>query len=150
MKSLFDKTTREELIQRINSLHETNTAQWGKMTLYQMLKHCTLCEEMYLGKKKYKRVFIGRFFGKMLLKNAVKDNSPMKPGAPTIPDFVIKEKNGDVASQKHRWINLIEEYAHVSEQNNDLIHPFFGKMTDDQIGYHAYKHSDHHLRQFGA
>ena len=65
MKTLFDKTTRDELINRINTINENSTAQWGKMNVYQMLKHCTLWQEMILGKKKYKQPFIGRLFGKM-------------------------------------------------------------------------------------
>ena len=60
MKTIFDKATRDELINRINILDEHSTAQWGTMNIYQMLKHCVLCEEMYLGKKKYKRKFIER------------------------------------------------------------------------------------------
>lgn len=33
---------------------------------------------------------------------------------------------------------------------DDFMHPFFGKITREQIGYLAYKHDDHHLRQFNA
>ena len=36
MKTIFDKTTRDELIYRIDSLNENNTPQWGKMNIYQM------------------------------------------------------------------------------------------------------------------
>jgi hypothetical protein len=32
MKTIFDDATRDELIQRINSLDEHKKAQWGKMT----------------------------------------------------------------------------------------------------------------------
>ena len=52
MKIIFDKTTRDELISRISALNENSTPQWGRMNIYQMLKHCTLAEEMFLGKKK--------------------------------------------------------------------------------------------------
>ncbi len=65
MKTVFDKTTRNELINRIKTLDENSTAQWGKMNIYQVLKHCTLWQEWVLGKKTYKRAFIGRLFGKM-------------------------------------------------------------------------------------
>jgi len=51
MKSTLDQTTREELIQRIHSLTENSTAQWGKMNVYQMLKLCIQWEEMLLEKK---------------------------------------------------------------------------------------------------
>ena len=50
MKSVLDKTTRDELINRINKLDENSEALWGQMNIYQMLKHCVLCEELYLGK----------------------------------------------------------------------------------------------------
>ncbi|HKZ65874.1 MAG TPA: hypothetical protein VJ111_05955 [Chitinophagaceae bacterium] len=91
MKTIFDKTTRDELIARINALNENNTAQWGKMNIYQMLKHCILSDEMFLGKKKYKRAFIGRLFGKMALKTILKDEKPLMRNTPTIPEFRIRE-----------------------------------------------------------
>jgi hypothetical protein len=148
MKTIFDKTTRDELITRINTLSENSTAQWGKMNIYQMLKHCTLCEEMYLGKKTYKRVFIGRLFGKIGLKNLLKDEKPLQRNAPTSVAFKIKESNGDIAAEKTKWIHLIEEYAHYPD--TDFTHWFFGKMTKEQVGFFVYKHANHHLTQFNA
>ena len=145
MNTIFDPATRNELIARINSLNENSTAQWGKMNVYQMVKHCIGFEEMALGKKKYKRKFIGYLFGKMALRNIVSEK-PLVRSTPTLPELRIKE-NGDVL-QKEKWIALIEEYAHFS--NHDFVHPFFGKMTKEQIGYMAYKHTDHHLRQFNS
>ncbi|MBS1596906.1 MAG: DUF1569 domain-containing protein [Bacteroidetes bacterium] len=145
MKTLFDPGTREELINRINKIEKCNTAQWGKMTSYQMLKHCALWEEMALGKKTYKRVFIGRLFGKMALRVVLKDDKPLSHNSPTIPELKIIG-DGDLASEKRKWIDLINEYAHFSDHN--FVHPFFGKMTKEQIGWMSYKHADHHLRQF--
>ena len=52
MKTVLDKVTRDQLINRINSITKNSMPQWGKMNAYQMLKHCRLAEEMYLGKKK--------------------------------------------------------------------------------------------------
>jgi hypothetical protein len=148
MKTIFDKKTRDELIARINTLNENSSAQWGKMNIYQMVKHCRLWEEMISGKIKCKRVFIGRLFGKMLLKNAIKNENPMPRNAPTSPELKVKESKGDLASEKAKWIALIEENSFFS--NPDFVHPFFGKMTKEEIGYHAYKHTDHHLRQFNC
>ena len=146
MKSIFDKQTRDELTSRINSLNENSRAQWGKMNIYQMLKHCTLWEEWILSEKKNKQTLIGRLFGKMVLKSILKDEKPLRRNTPTIPEFKIKENNGNVESEKTKWISLIKEYSNFP--NQDFIHTFFGKMTKEQIGYLAYKHSDHHLRQF--
>ena len=146
MKSVFDKITREDLVTRISALNENNKAQWGKMTLSQMIRHCILCEEMYQGKTTYKRAFIGRLFGKTGLKSLLKDESPIKRNSPTSPHFIIKETTGNIPSEKDKWISLIKEYDQYP--NNDFEHWFFGKMTKEQVGYFVYKHTDHHLRQF--
>ncbi len=148
MKSIFDEATRSELIARINTLNDNSEAKWGKMKIYQMVKHCVLCEEMYLGKKKYKRTILGRLLGKIALQGILKNENPMKQNAPTNQAFIIKESRGDVITEKEKWVALIKKYKHFS--NNDFTHWFFGKMTKDQIGYLDFKHIDHHLRQFGA
>ncbi len=147
MKTVFDKTTKDELINRVNSLNDRSTSLWGKMNIYQMVKHCTLWEEMMQGKRKYKQAFIGRVFGKMALKNVLKDDAPLKRSTPTLPELKITG-SGDVAVEKAKWISKIEGYGDFS--NTSFVHPFFGRMTQEQIGYVVYKHIDHHLRQFGV
>ena len=62
--------------------------------------------------------------------------------------FAVKQREGHVATQKKIWIDLIADYADFS--NSRFVHDFFGKMTREEIGILAYKHTDHHLRQFGA
>ncbi|WP_233219142.1 hypothetical protein [Adhaeribacter arboris] len=125
MKSILDETTREELINRINTLNENSKAQWGKMNVYQMLKHGILWEEMLLGKKQYRQSFLGHLFGKMALKDILKDE-PLKPNLPTVPSFKISG-NGDVAAAKAEWIKLMAE--HALKENSGFVHPFFGKLT---------------------
>lgn len=147
MKSILDQPAREELITRINLLDENSKAQWGKMNVYQMLKHCVLCEELYLGKTKHKRAFMGRIFGKTGLKNILREDRPFPRSAPTSDAFKVKEESGDVESEKKRWIALIEEYGNYS---NDFVHWFFGPMDKDQVGQFVYKHNDHHLKQFNV
>ena len=150
MKTIFDKATCAELIRRINTLDETRTARWGKMNVYQMLRHCTLWEAWIQGKppRAYKQAFIGRVFGQMALRNMIKDDKPLKRNSPTTKEFKISETDGNVAAERRRWAALVEEYDHYS--NPDFIHDFFGRMTREQVGQLAYKHTDHHLRQFGA
>lgn len=148
MKSVFDQSVRTEMIRRIESLNDNSRAQWGKMNVHQMLKHCILCDEMFLGKKKYKRVFLGQIFGRLGLKNLLKDETPLKHGSPTGTAFKITATGGDIANEKQQWKALIEEYANYA--NPGFEHWFFGKMTKDQVGWFVFKHNDHHLRQFNA
>lgn len=147
MKSVLDWSTREELITRIHMLDERSIARWGKMNVYQMLRHCVLCEELYLGRRKHKRVFMGRIFGKLGLKNILDENKAFPQGAPTAEAFKVKETSGDVEAQKEKWIALLHEYKAYPDS---YFHWFFGKMTREQVGGFVYKHNDHHLRQFGV
>ena len=146
MKSIFDQSTRDELKGRIQLLDTNSTVQWGKMNISQMMRHCTMWDEMALGKTKYKQSFIGRLFGKTALNDIMKDE-PMKKNMPTVPSFKIKE-NIHVAEEKMKWMKLIDEYEYYG--GNGFIHPFFGFMTKDQMGLLVYKHMDHHLRQFNV
>lgn len=41
VKTIFEVATREELIRRINSVKEDSKPEWGKMNVYQMVKHNT-------------------------------------------------------------------------------------------------------------
>ncbi|NLR65727.1 DinB family protein [Chitinophaga varians] len=149
MKTIFDHSTRTELINRIDTLNDRSKAQWGKMDVWQMTKHCTIWFEWIMGKNNptYKQEWLGRIFGKMALKSNTKDDRPMQKNMPAGKQ-AVKEKGGDVEQQKKIWINLIAECEHYS--NPAFIHDFFGKMTTEQIGVFAYKHADHHLRQFGV
>ncbi|MBW4888627.1 DUF1569 domain-containing protein [Mucilaginibacter sp. HMF5004] len=148
MNTIFDEGTRAQLIGRIKTLNQASTPLWGKMNVYQMLKHCTLSDEMYQGNKQYKRVFIGRILGKMALKSLTKDDAPMGKNAPTGNDFKVQQTVGDIAAEKDKLITLINGYANYS--NDSFVHWFFGPMTKEQVGYLAYKHLDHHLRQFNS
>jgi hypothetical protein len=148
MKTIFEKTSREELINRINALDESSRAQWGKMNISQMLQHLILWEDMMSGRLQTKRMFISRIFGKLALKQFLNPNKPVRHNTPTVPQLIVKEKNGDVAAAKKKLAALIEE--HSSRPYDSSIHPFFGKMTREQVGCLDYKHIDHHLQQFNA
>lgn len=150
MKTIFDESTREDLIRRIATINQNCTAQWGKMNVFQMLRHCTIWEEWIQGKNAYtyKQELIGYIFGKLVLKRMLKDDKPFDRNVPTSDQFKVKQTTGDIEAEKQKWIALIRDYRQYS--NPDFIHDFFGKMTTEQIGRLAYKHTDHHLRQFGC
>ena len=146
MKTVLDKAVREELISRVNMLPENSKPVWGQMTVAQMMKHCTMWDEMAQGKTKYKQSLLGKIFGRMALKDMLKDE-PAKRNLPSVPSFIITE-HPDFATEKKKWISLLEQYADYSTKG--WIHPFFGMMNKEQTGLIVYKHVDHHLRQFNG
>lgn len=147
MKTIFDSATALALINRINALSAQSKPNWGTMDVFQMVRHCSLCEDMMQGEIQIKRVFIGRLIGPALLKKVLKDDRPFAKNSPTSPLLKTTSAQGDLVSEVEIWIQKIKAYEHFE---NDLLHPFFGKMSNEQIGQFVYKHADHHLRQFGV
>lgn len=150
MKNIFDASTRTILKERIATLNAESNANWGKMNVSQMLRHCMENERILLREKSFKRLFMGKLFGKIALRSALKDDSPLGKNSPTHPDLKFTGQ-GDVEEEKRAWLRLVDAYEIKNTADyEDFIHPFFGKMNREEVGKFAYKHIDHHLRQFGA
>ncbi len=150
MRDIFHPQTVADLKTRINNINSNAEAQWGKMNVYQMLKHCTENEKLLLREKKFRRIFMGRIFGKMALKSNIKDDNPMDKNNPTHPELKITG-TGNVETEKQLWITLLDQYlTKKAADYTDFVHPFFGKMNSEQVSRFAFKHIDHHLRQFGV
>ena len=93
-------------------------------------------------------MFIGYLIGKWALKQSLTNEDPIRKNSPTTGDFLITKVDTEFEQDKNKWISNLEKYANY---NNPLfVHPFFRKMTKEQVGLLAYKHADHHLRQFGV
>ena len=149
MKSIFDKQTKDEVVGRIKLLNENSKPQWGKMTVAQMVKHCSLCEEYYYGNIKIKRSFLGRVFGKRAINSILKDETTgIRKNAPTPPPFKVSTPDLNLEVERENWEKLINRYDTFAGEN--FTHWFFGKMSKNQLGEFIYKHCDHHLRQFGV
>ena len=66
------------------------------MDLLQMVKHFTLCDDMYLGIIKIKRPFIDRLIGKTILKKILKDDAPFHKNSPTSPLLKTIKEEGNL------------------------------------------------------
>ena len=146
MKSIFDRVNYEELNERLQKLSPGATNVWGKMNVAQMLHHLNLTMEAPMGKHqtKGKPVFLMRIF-----KSVFYNDKPFGKGAPTPKDFKISDSFSFEAEKQKALSNLTEIFDKGAD-GNYLPHVFFGKLTSEQWGRHFYKHTDHHLRQFGA
>ncbi len=102
MKTIFDPTIRQHLIERIGQIKESNKAEWGQMNIHQMLKHNTYWNEWILGKDAhtYKQTFLGKIFGKIALKRMIKDEEPFDKNIPTSEQFKAKNQFSDLEAEK--------------------------------------------------
>ncbi len=149
MKSIFDQNAYNEVLQRINILTENSTAQWGKMDVAQMLRHCQQPLAVSLGTKTLKKpnLLMKWIYG--TFKTALYNDKPWKQNIATAKEYVV-DSACDFQDEKKKLKILIDDFY---AQRNKTVwepHPSFGDFTTEQWGMMQYKHLDHHLRQFGV
>src|SRR5215213_1800083 len=148
MHTLFEPTTANEIINRLQSLQPTTQAKWGKMNVAQMMAHCQAPIEVYFSEKKMKRGFMGLLFGKVAKKKLFSEK-PWPKSLPTAKEFLIADQK-EFQKEKDKLVSLINRFATEGYTVTASTHPFFGKMSSQEWALLAYKHLDHHLKQFGA
>jgi hypothetical protein len=146
MQSLNDPAVMQQIKDRFNKLTAASQPQWGKMSVSQMLAHCSNALEANLGDTHHKPNFFGGLLGRMVKKTVVNEK-PFKQGLPTSPHFVVANER-DFLTEKQRLFALLDRIQAMPP--TDAVHPFFGKMTADEWNTLNSKHFDHHLRQFGV
>jgi len=150
MNTLFNPTAKDSIVSRINTLTETETAQWGKMDVAQMLKHCQGPLNIALGHEQltskvgyFKRLILSLF------KSSLYNDKPWRQNLPTAREFVITSPQQFLTEQEN-LIALIEEFSKKTAIKTWPNHPLFGYFTPEQWGKMQYKHLDHHLTQFNV
>lgn len=150
MKNIFEKTTSNEIINRINQLTPTTEHKWGKMTVAQMLSHCCVTYEFIYDDIHPKPNAIKKLILKLFVKNSVVGEKPYKHGLPTAPEFIMKDSK-NFENEKRRLIEYINKTQSLGENHfhNKESHSF-GVLTKAEWNNMFYKHLDHHLTQFGV
>ena len=148
MKTIFNDDVRRELTGRLNKLTAENRPLWGKMSPAQMVKHCRLWEEMIHRNQLFKRPLIGRLIGPLILKKVLQ-TPEFRKNSPTIPEMLVTDTDINLNEERRQLITLVNSYPQYAWPDNSFIHPFFGKMTREQIGKLVWLHLNHHLTQFG-
>ena len=145
-KSLLDPDVERELLERLDKLTPATKARWGRMSVDQMLHHLSGGLQMATGdlaipaRKSPLRLFP--------IKQSIVFVLPFPKGAPTAPALVARDKfNFD--SEREAVSGFLNSFA-KREIPSWPDHPAFGPLTRDQWGVMVWKHTDHHLRQFGV
>lgn len=150
MKSLFNTSDNIEMISRINRLTVDSKAEWGKMSVGQMLTHAQRPLKVAFSELKLKRTLVGILFGNMAKKKLARGEEPFSKNLPTDKNFVVTDQR-NVDDEKKNLIALVQKFVHVGPGGiTKEPHPFFGFMTTQEWDTLMWKHLDHHLRQFGV
>jgi hypothetical protein len=149
MQNLFDRGDRDALVGRLSALQPSNSRQWGKMNVSQMLAHSSVALEVPCGDRVKKQSLLGRVVAPFV-RTKVLGLEPFPRSAPSDPDYRITDER-DFQKERVRLAALVDRFCSRGPAGADgVVHPFFGRMSGDEWGRLMYKHLDHHLRQFGA
>ncbi|WP_264522208.1 DUF1569 domain-containing protein [Flavobacterium sp. N1994] len=149
MSSIYNKTDNDLIIARINKLTPESKALWGKMTVDQMLQHCTVTSDVAFGKREIKINFLLKLLGRML-KKKVFYGGDMGKNSPTAKEFIITN-HIEFEKAKAAFIANFSRFASEGKSSIKLMnHPFWGKMTYEDWDALMWKHTHHHLEQFGV
>ena len=149
MQTIFDPSTRDDLLRRVDSIHAGSARQWGKMSPAQMLEHTARALEMATGRRPTNQAVLGKLIGWIFRKDFVGDK-PFGRNGPTGPDFIVRDEP-ELEPAREKVKALIGELHTAGAKGCEgRVHAFFGPMAGAEWGVTQYKHVDHHLRQFGA
>ena len=150
MKNIFDLQVSNEVIARIEQLTAETQPKWGKMSVGQMLAHCSVPYEMvYTDKHSRPNGFV-RFFLKAFLKPTVVGEKPYKKNSRTAPAFLQTEEKV-FEDEKVRLIGYIRKTQEMGIGHFEQFESnSFGKLSSKEWSNLFMKHLDHHLKQFGV
>lgn len=145
-KTLLDPAVEREFQDRLRSLAADSRGRWGRMTAGQMLRHVAGALRMATGDLAIppRRTPLRLFPIKQLVVFVL----PFPRSAPTAPSLVVKEAV-DFDEERRAVAELLASFASRTPPAWP-DHPAFGPLNRDQWGVLAWKHVDHHFRQFGV
>ena len=148
-KSLFQAADNAEIVRRIRLVRADSQPRWGKMDAAQMMAHLQQAFRVATGDLVLQRVFIGHLFG-WIAKKQLTNDKPFGRNLPTDKTFKIRDAR-DFARERDHLEGLVQAFGAKGPAGlTREPHPFFGRLTTEEWEGLMWKHSDHHLRQFGA
>jgi hypothetical protein len=148
MGSILDENDRAEICNRLRSLTVSSKRVWGSMDVVGMLQHLRLSARMALGELPVPSAN-KRIFQLFPLKHLILYVFPFPKGAPTATELkpVAAES---FEEERAAVLELTERIAVGAPEGGAPAHPLFGPLTWKEWGVATYKHTDHHLKQFGV
>jgi hypothetical protein len=147
MPTLRNEAGRKALLQRLGRVMPESKAHWGRFDAPRMMCHLGDALEEALGRREVPRsgpAMMRHFPVKHLAIYVV----PMPKGAKAPPQL-LAEKPGEFEANRRRVVEAIEQVA-ARPAGPGPNHFLLGRMSCDQWNVLAWKHIDHHLRQFNC
>ena len=147
---MWDERRREEILDRIGRLQPGAAPLWGRMRADEMLAH--LVQGMLMGMGElptHSRKTILRHWP---LKHLFVYWVPFPKGIARAPrELMTWGETPEWSASVERLRTLIHRFEVLDRKGKDWpVHPVFGPLNGKAWGALAWRHLDHHLRQFGV
>lgn len=146
-KTLWNETDREELLARFDKLRPDSRPLWGKMNASQMVTHLT--EWMRLATGELKSAPRNKPMRYPVIKQFIIYAMPWPKGVPTAPELLERKPSG-WEQERADFTARLKSFDKLRMQTEWPVHPAFGRMSTRTWGVLGYKHTNHHLTQFGV
>lgn len=146
MKSVFDPAARTQLLTRVARVTADARPQWGTMNAEQMLTHLVKSLQMATGELVAKTVWTPVRYTP--LRQLIVYLLPWPKNVATAREL-LPSNPAALEDGKRDLVRVIEDIAGRSSQREWPEHPAFGPVGRRGWGAIAWRHVDHHLRQFG-
>jgi len=150
MKTLLNVRERDEVLDRLCRVRPDARPKWGSMSAHQMICHLSDALRSALNEK-----YISpstTFFKRTIMKPlALWVPVPWPHGFKTRPEMDQQQggtKPMNFASDLEELRVLFRRFC--AQEAEFAPHAMFGQMSKGERMRHAYRHFDHHLRQFGV
>lgn len=149
MPSVLDAADREAILRRLAALTPSSVRQWGQFTVGGMLCHLYESARMAVGEVPV-RPKGAKAFQVFPVKHLLLYVVPFPKGAPTAPELLQGVPAADFEAERGRLAELLRRVGLGPQEGPGPVHPLFGPLSRREWGTAVYKHTDHHLRQFGV
>lgn len=146
-RTLWKESDRVDLLARIGRLNPEMTPLWGRMNATQMMTHLT--EWMRLATGELAAAPRNKPMRYPVIKQFIIYLMPWPKGVPTAPELMSRESAG-WNSELADFTERLRTFDKWKSRNDWPLHPAFGKLSTTEWGALGYRHTDHHLRQFGV
>ena len=149
--SLIHSNRQTEITERLRSLTESDGACFGRMDVSQMLWHLRGAFQMAMNRVPCRTRWsaLRGPWGRYLV---LKSPLPWLPGFPTLPELNAGRAglpDADFCRTQDAVVGLVQEFCEAAPVTLLTHHPLLGAMQREDWMRWGYRHTDHHLRQFG-
>jgi hypothetical protein len=146
-RTVWDASIRASFVERAGRLTADTPPRWGTMNAGAVMAHLNDSLRMAFGDLPCQSKNLPLRYKP--IRRLVIYYLPIPKGAPTAPELIARCGGASLDDERRNFAALLDRCATMTRTSSFGHHPAFGDLNYDEYGALIWKHTDHHLRQFG-